>query len=222
MPLQILVADDNANIRNLIRDCLEIENYLVLMADNGIEALNLAKQYHPHLLISDIKMPSKNGYELVKELREIPQFRLLPVIFLTNQNSSQSRISGYEAGCDVYLAKPFHPNELITIVRHLLDRSQIVQSEILFSENHHGEKQSSQSVESNQFLSKDKLTTVKLTQREKQVLELISQGLSNIQIAKKLYLSPKTIEKYVSKLLSKTQSRNRTELVSFAFKHQLV
>ncbi len=141
MPLQILVVDDSADIRNLVRDCLEIENYLVLMADNGIQALNLAKEYHPHLLISDIKMPSKNGYELVKELRQIPQFRLLPVIFLTNQDSSQARISGYEAGCDVYLSKPFHPHELITIVRHLLDRSQIVQSEILFSENNHDDGQ---------------------------------------------------------------------------------
>jgi len=222
MPLQILVADDNADIRNLIRDCLEIHNYLVLMADNGVEALHLAKQYHPHLLISDIKMPDKNGYELVKELRQIPQFRLLPVIFLTHQNSSESRISGYEAGCDIYLSKPFQPNELTTIVRHLLDRSQIVQSEILFNENNHSEEKPSQFIKSNISSSEDKVQKLKLTQREQQVLELIIQGLSNIQIAKKLYLSPKTIEKYVSKLLSKTDSHNRTELVSFAFKHQLV
>jgi DNA-binding NarL/FixJ family response regulator len=176
----------------------------------------VAKEYHPHLLISDIKMPNKNGYDLVRELRQIPQFRLLPVIFLTNQDDTTARITGYQAGCDVYLAKPFNPNELVTIVRYLLERSQIVQSELLFTENNHNGKSSSIS---------DSLkaeTEIELTKREQEVLALIIEGFSNLKIAEKLYLSPKTIEKYVSNLLKKTTSRNRTELVSFAFKHNLV
>jgi len=221
MPLQILVADDDRTIRNLIKDCLELHSYSVILADNGRQALNLAQQYHPHLLISDIKMPFKDGYDLVKELRQIPQFRLLPIIFLTEKDNPSARISGYQAGCDVYLSKPFHPNELTTVVRYLLERSQIVQTELLFPENNHNNHNNHNGksvIVSNSTPSIE----VKLTSREQEVLELISQGLSNFQIGENLYLSPKTVEKYVSSLLKKTDSRNRTELVSFAFKHHLV
>lgn len=218
MPLQILVADDDRSIRNLIKDCLELQSYSVILADNGRQALNLAQQYHPHLLISDIKMPFKDGYDLVKELRQIPQFRLLPIIFLTQKNNPSARISGYQAGCDVYLSKPFHPHELTTVVRYLLERSQIVQTELLFSDNTHNNDKSKSVIIPNLTPSIE----IKLTPREQEVLELISQGLSNFQIGENLYLSPKTVEKYVSSLLKKTDSRNRTELVSFAFKHNLV
>ena len=216
MPLQILVADDDIIIRNLIKDCLELEDYSVILAENGVEALDLAQQYHPHLLISDIKMPDKNGYDLVKELRQIPQFRLLPVIFLTQQNNSEARINAYQAGCDVYLGKPFHPQELVSIVRYLLERSQVIQSELLFAETNSSPKSApvifSQLTESK----------IELTNREKEVLELIIQGLSNFTIGEQLYLSPKTVEKYVSSLLKKTGSHNRTELAVFAFKYNLI
>lgn len=81
MTWQILVADDDLIIRNLLKECLELQNYSVILAGNGQEAISLAKIYHPHLLISDIIMPLKNGFELVKELRDIKEFELLPVIF---------------------------------------------------------------------------------------------------------------------------------------------
>jgi DNA-binding NarL/FixJ family response regulator len=216
MTLQILVADDDLTIRTLIKECLELENYSVILADNGRQALNLAQQYHPHLLISDIKMPHKDGYDLVKELRQIPQFRLLPVIFLTNSDNPEARITGYQAGCDVYLAKPFHSEELLTIIRHLLERSQMVQSELSWTKTNNSQVLTS--------VATSPLTEInlQLTRREKEILKLIIQGLSNPKIGEKLYLSPKTVEKYVSSLLKKTGVHNRTELVSFAFQHKIV
>lgn len=213
MALQILVTDDDLQIQNLIKDYLELEGYSVILASDGEKALSLAQQYHPHLLISDIKMPHKDGYKLVKDLRKLPRFRLLPVIFLTQQNSIEAKIHGYQAGCDVYLAKPFEPMELAAIVRHLLERSQVIQAERFFSDNHANPPQSSDNYSSH--------VGVFLTNREKEVLDLIIKGYSNIQIAQELYLSPKTIEKYVANLLKKTDSQNRTELVTFAFKNNL-
>jgi DNA-binding NarL/FixJ family response regulator len=215
MPLQILVADDDHKIRILVKECLELEGYFVIETSNGQEALSLAKKYHPHLLISDIKMPEKNGYQLVQELRQDPNFRLLPVIFLTQQNTTEARIFGYQAGCDVYLAKPFLVQELITIVRSLLERSQIVQSELWFS---------LQKTPSN-LEPIDTIEAVKidnLTKRETEVLHLISQGFSNKKIAETLHLSPKTVEKYVGTLLQKTRTNNRTELLRFAFDNHLI
>jgi DNA-binding NarL/FixJ family response regulator len=215
MPLQILIVDDDRSVRVLIRECLQLEGYSVIEARNGEEALSLAKQYHPHLLISDIIMPGKNGYELVKELRQNPHFRLLPVIFLTQQNTTDARISGYQAGCDIYLPKPFQIQELNTVVRSLLERAQIVQSELWFSV---------QNSESNSELVNniESFDLCDLTKRESDVLTLISQGFSNKKIAQELHLSSKTVEKYVSNLLQKTRTNNRTELLRFAFDHNLI
>ncbi|WP_069789806.1 response regulator transcription factor [Cyanobacterium sp. IPPAS B-1200] len=210
MSLQILVSDDDSTIQHLIKDCLELQGYSVILANDGEKALSLAMKYHPHLLISDIKMPHKDGYQLVQELRKLPPFRLLPVIFLTHQHTMEAKINGYQAGCDVYLAKPFEPMELIAIVKHLLERSQVIQSERLFTEHNNS------SIDNN-----NNFFSLHLTHREKEVLALIIEGHSNIQIAQQLYLSPKTIEKYVANLLKKTDSQNRTELVSFAFKNNL-
>ena len=102
MPLLILIAEDDPGIRLAVNDYLEMSGYSVIMAENGEKALLMVEKYHPHLLISDIKMPKKNGYELVKEIRQRPEFRLLPVIFLTEYGSKEERIMGYQAGCDIY------------------------------------------------------------------------------------------------------------------------
>jgi DNA-binding NarL/FixJ family response regulator len=221
MPLQILVTDDDLTIRRLIKDCLELHGYSVILASDGQQALSLAQKYHPHLLISDIRMPNKDGYDLVKELRQNPHFRLLPVVFLTNKYSTEDKISGYQAGCDVYLPKPFQPEELSAIVRHLLERSQIIQSELLFTDidNIHPQIDISLTNNSDHTSTKNYLN---FTKRETEVLHLLIKGLSNLKIAEELYLSPKTVEKYVGNLLKKTNSANRTELVSFVFTNKIM
>lgn len=211
MPLLILVVDDDLAIRVTISDSLELDGYSVISAKNVQEALGKLETYHPHLLISDIKMPGKDGYELVKQIRKRPQFRLLPVIFLTERNSTQERIQGYKVGCDVYLAKPFEIEELRAVIRNLLERSQIMQAEWKF--------------EKSEFEPENieiRLESLKLTPREIDVLNLLTLGLSNIDIAEKLHLSPRTVEKYVSKLLRKSETSNRAELVRFALDNQLV
>ncbi len=225
MPLLILVADDDPGIRLALSDYLELSGYWVITAENGQEALSLLETYHPHLLVSDIKMPRKDGYELVRQVRQRPEFRLLPVIFLTERGNTQERIRGYQVGCDLYLPKPFEMEELGAVIRNLLERSQMIQSELLFSERESAPKQpeSAQEVlESEPAEATLKLDSLHLTQREKQVLGLLTNGLSNVEIGHQLHLSPRTIEKYVSSLLRKTETNNRAELVRFALENHLV
>ena len=133
MPLLILVAEDDPAIRLSINDYLELNGYSVITAENGDLALSMLEQYHPHLLISDIKMPYKNGYELIKNIRRLPQYRLLPVILLSKHSETNDRIQGYQVGCDAYLPKPFELEELGAIIRNLLERSQVVHTELRFS-----------------------------------------------------------------------------------------
>ena len=216
MPLTLLVADDDLGIRVAVGDYLEALGYAVTTAANGRLALDAINRIHPHLLVLDISMPEMSGYELVRQVRLEPMTRLLPVVFLTERNDTADRILGYQAGCDSYLAKPFELDELGAIVRNLLDRAQIV-TDLRQSPT------SNAIVSSLGFGQSSKLSggVLELTSREREVVSLLSQGLSNPQIGIKLHLSPRTVEKHVTSLFRKTDTNNRAELVGYAIENQL-
>jgi DNA-binding NarL/FixJ family response regulator len=166
-------------------------------------------------------MPKMDGYELVRQVRRKPAFRLLPVVFLTERSSTEERIKGYQLGCDLYLPKPFEMDELAAVIRNLLERSQIIQSEWRFSSPE--ELDSTRKPDNTQQEAiESRSNTLDLTKREQQVLDLLTTGLSNADIGNKLHLSPRTVEKYVSSLLRKTETSNRAELVRFALENHLV
>lgn len=221
MPLTILVADDDLGTRLSIGDYLEMAGYLVVAAENGQEALAIVEAYQPHLMITDINMPQMDGYELVQKVRQKPAFRLLPVIFLTSRTQTQDRIRGYQSGADLYLPKPFELDELGAVVRSLLERSQIIQTQMLQTEWQLRAQLTEASV-SPQRTSVATPLALNLTEREQEVLKRLAQGLSNAQIGDWLHLSPRTVEKHVSSLLRKTDTSNRAELVRFAMDHHLV
>jgi DNA-binding NarL/FixJ family response regulator len=222
MPLTILVAEDDEGTRLSIGDYLDLEGYSVLLATDGEDALRQIFSYQPHLLITDISMPHMNGYDLVQQVRQNPAWRLLPVIFLTAHSETENRIKGYQLGCDAYLPKPFELEEIGAVVRNLLERSQMVQAAWIHQVG-------LQTAQSRAIASeKAKLGILEaepkpdLTSREQDVLTLISSGLSNAQIGDRLFLSPRTVEKYVSSLFRKTDTNNRAELVRFAVDHHMV
>jgi len=227
MPLTILVVDDDLGTRLSVSDYLELSGYSVLTADDGQEALAIVEKYHPDLMVTDIIMPRMNGYQLVRRLRQHPAFRLLPVILLTERTKTQERILGYQSGCDLYLPKPFELEELAAAIRNLLERSQFIQSESRFSqqENMGVSASTTKAMEAHNSgfnqVQKSHLLS-ELTPREQEVLELLTHGLSNAEMGHQLHLSPRTVEKYVSSLLRKTDTSNRAELVRFAIKHGLV
>jgi len=235
MPLTILVADDDFATRLSINDYLEILGYSVIAAENGKEALDLVEEFQPHLIVTDITMPEMDGYEFVRRVRTRPAFRLLPVIFLTERTSTEERIRGYQMGCDNFLAKPFELSELGVVIRSLLDRyALIAQASSRSPEPEMMPKEARSRVKDKGEL--DVLTqnsemgdrpspgpnSPSLTQREQEVLDLLTEGFSNIQIGSRLHLSPRTIEKHVSSLFRKTLSNNRAELVRFAMEHHLI
>ncbi len=243
MPLTILVADDDFATRLSITDYLEITGYSVIAAENGKEALGLVEEFQPHLIVTDITMPEMDGYEFVRRVRTRPAFRLLPVIFLTERTSTQERIRGYQMGCDNYLAKPFELPELGAVIRSLLERYALIaqapsrtpELEPMSTEAGiiaHNQPETdflTQKPETRESLRDSSFARVSgsgdapnLTQREQEVLDLVTEGLSNVQIGDRLHLSPRTIEKHVSSLFRKTESNNRAELVRFAMEHHLV
>ncbi|MBE9137551.1 response regulator transcription factor [Nodosilinea sp. LEGE 07088] len=231
MPLTILIAEDDEGTRLSLCDYLELEGYSVLTASHGEVALQQVFSHQPQLIITDVGMPGLDGYSLVQKVRQLPAFRLLPVIFLTAHNQTQDRIRGYQLGCDLYLAKPFELTELGAIVRNLLERSQLIQSawiqQVALSTAQQRAMQTSsdtahEAIEITPWTPDPADLVADFTSREQDVLALLSDGLSNAQIGDRLYLSPRTVEKYVSSLLRKTETSNRSELLRFAISHHLV
>jgi DNA-binding NarL/FixJ family response regulator len=220
MPLTILVVDDDLGTRLSVSDYLELSGYLVATAADGQKALAMVDQCHPHLIVTDVTMPKVDGYEFVRQVRARPMFRLLPVIFLTAHNTTEDRIKGYSLGCDAYLPKPFELKELGAVVRNLLERSQMIQSEWR-QQVQWAEQTTNPEARDSVASEASPQNEVDLTGREQEVLLLLLDGLSNAQIGDRLYLSPRTVEKYVSNLLRKTDTSNRAELVRFAMEHHL-
>ncbi|MBO0349622.1 response regulator transcription factor [Phormidium pseudopriestleyi FRX01] len=237
MPLTILIVDDDPAIRLSICHYLEQCGYSAIAAQNGQEGLLKLEEFQPQLLVTDIIMPEMDGYELVKRVRQKPALRLLPVIFLTARTSTPERILGYQLGCDLYLPKPFDLEELGAVIRNLLERSQLIQSQWRFNSDDSPSPpaeppkkppSSGDSLPASFNPGTTGLTAQKsefaisLTPRERDVLDLLAEGLSNAQIGANLHLSPRTVEKYVSALLRKTETSNRAGLLRFAIEHHLV
>lgn len=118
--MTILIVDDEPRIRDFVRMNLEMENYIVIEASNGIEALDELREKLPDLVVLDVMMPEMDGFEALKAIREVST---VPVIMLTVRQSEQDRIHGLDLGADDYIAKPFSPRELLSRIRALLRRS---------------------------------------------------------------------------------------------------
>lgn len=119
---KILVVDDEEDIVSIIQYNLDKAGYLTATASNGEEALEVAKKFHPDLVILDIMMPLKNGMDTLVSLRKNPDYSHTLVLFLTAVTSEKSEIEGLNEGADDYLLKPIKPQVLLSRVNALLRR----------------------------------------------------------------------------------------------------
>ena len=119
--MRILLAEDEENIRDIVKLNLELENFEVVETDNGKEAVHLFHEQHFDLIILDVMMPEMNGFEVCEQIRLTNTS--VPVIFLTAKDTSQDRIMGLKKGADDYLTKPFTLEELLLRIQNLLKRS---------------------------------------------------------------------------------------------------
>lgn len=118
----VLVADDDADMRELIRYRLERSGYTVVTAIDGQEALALAAEHVPALAVVDVMMPRLDGFEVTRKLRTAPETARMPVILLTARAQEADVAQGFAAGADDYIRKPFSPQELSARVQAILGR----------------------------------------------------------------------------------------------------
>jgi len=127
---KILLVDDEVDILEFISYNLEKEGYKVYTAQNGKDAIRIAEKKEPDLIILDVMMPEMDGIVTCEELRKIPKLKNTVIAFLTARSEDYSQIAGFEAGADDYITKPIRPKVLISRVKALTKRTQLVEEEV--------------------------------------------------------------------------------------------
>ena len=120
---KILLVDDEADILEFLSYNLKKEGYRVFTANNGKEAVTVAKKENPDVIILDVMMPDMDGIETCREIRDLPGLKDVMIAFLTARNEDYSQIAGFEVGADDYINKPIKPRVLISRIKALLRRS---------------------------------------------------------------------------------------------------
>lgn len=128
--IKILIVDDEAKIRELLKLNLELAGYECILAKNGDDALDKIKQTRPDLILLDVMIPGKDGYEIFEMLRE----KEIPVIFLTAKDSTLDKVKGLRMGAEDYITKPFEALELLARIEVVLRRNHISNDIFLYNE----------------------------------------------------------------------------------------
>lgn len=125
---KILLVDDEQDIIDLISYNLEKENYKVKATTNGRDAIEIAKEFQPDLILLDVMMPEMDGIETCVEMREVDSLKSTIIAFLTARGEDYSQIAGFDAGADDYIAKPIKPRVLLSRIQALLRRTRSAES----------------------------------------------------------------------------------------------
>lgn len=204
---KLLLIDDDPNLILLVKDYLEFRGYNVDTAENGREALQVLDRNVPDMIICDIMMPEMDGYSLVKHIRQEPMTNRIPVLFLSAKGQSQDRVKGLSEGADIYMSKPFEPEELVAQVESSLKQIK------------RWEQGRSKGLDGGATIIVPH--NVELTPTELRVVQLVAKGMANREIANQLNVSQRTIESHVSNMLNKTSLNNRTELARWAIESSM-
>ncbi len=204
---RLLLIDDDPNLILLVKDYLEFRGYEVTTAENGREALDILEQDIPDMIICDVMMPEMDGYTFVEQVRQKEDTNWIPVLFLSAKGQSTDRVKGLNKGADVYMVKPFEPEELVAQVESSLKQTM----------RYEGYKAKGGDSSSRIQVPYD----VQLTPTELKVVQLVSKGMANREIAEQLSVSQRTVESHVSNMLGKTDLNNRTELARWAIENKM-
>jgi len=191
----VLIADADGSSRSLLEGVLRNAGYRPLEAETGDEALELARQNSPAAAILEIPLPGISGYELCAALK-VEFGANLAVIFLSGHRTEPyDRVAGLLLGADDYVTKPYVAGELLVRLRNLLHR--------------HTNPEASRLAR-------------RLTKREHEVLTLMSEGLQHQEIARRLFISPKTVGTHVEHILRKLGARGRAQAIAIAYHHHIL
>jgi DNA-binding NarL/FixJ family response regulator len=190
----VVIADPEQSQRTRLATALTKAGYRVLQAESGDQALALVRSSTPGAVVLEVPLPGLSGYEVCHTLRSEfgPE---LPILFVSGERTeSYDRVAGLLLGADDYVVKPYAEGELITRLTNLYRRSRA------------------------RALGEAR----RLTKRELEVLELLGDGLRHEDIARQLFISPKTVATHVEHILRKLGVRSRAEAIAVAYREEIL
>lgn len=203
----ILIVDDDNSLQIALTRRLQAYDYQVINAANGQEALDKLGDQPIDVVVSDVLMPEMSGFEFCRQLRERPSGRLVPFIFLSSLGDLNDRVQGYEFGADDYLVKPFHSQELVAKIQGALARSERLKNAM------------NDAIRQGLGLMNAEPEPLPLSPAEEKVFWEVVKGFTNKEIADNLYISPRTVQTHLSRIMTKLGFTNRSQIVRFAFEH---
>jgi two-component system, NarL family, response regulator DegU len=211
--INVLIADDHAMMRQGLKQILELEDDIsvISQACNGDEAVKLAREQKPDIILMDINMPGTNGLQAIKELKL--ERNPSKIIVLTIHEDREYLFKTIQMGAEGYVLKDAEPSVLIEAIRNVYHGQSYIQSNMT--------KELVKEFNRVTLHEKDKNEENNLTIREVEVLELIAEGMINKEIAKQLYISEKTVKNHVSNIFKKLNVSDRTQAAIYAFKHNI-
>mmetsp|Transcript_28064 Transcript_28064/g.61583 ORF Transcript_28064/g.61583 Transcript_28064/m.61583 type:complete len:332 (-) Transcript_28064:56-1051(-) len=231
----VVLVDDEEAIRKSVGQFLFDAGYQVTACADADTALKICRSYRtesngseennspslPDVIVSDIRMPGKDGLELLSDIRSDEHLVEIPVVLLTAKGLTEDRIAGFKAGADAYLPKPFDPEELLTIIDNSIQRHETLSGGNVEVDD------LKRDLDDIKFMLLERggggvgggwveATNVFLAPDEREVLELLCKGLMNREIAEELFTSTRRVEQHLTSMFRKTSTSNRTELVRWA------
>jgi DNA-binding NarL/FixJ family response regulator len=195
----ILVVDDDPGCRALLHDLLAGAGYEVRDAQCGAEALTVAREERPRLVLLDVHLPGMSGYQVLHTLRD--EFGALPVIFISGKRTEPfDRTGGLMLGADDYIVKPFDHDELLARVERSL----------------RGAPASTPAVDYTGARA------LGLTRREQEILALLAAGRKSEDISHDLFISRKTVSAHIQNILAKLDVHSQAQAIALAFRSNLV
>jgi len=209
----VLIADDHAILRQGLKQILELEKDITVIAQasNGDEAIKLARSLKPDVILMDINMPGTSGLQAIKTLKE--EKNPSKIVVLTIHEDREYLFKTIQMGAEGYVLKDAEPDVLIDAIKSVYAGQTYIQANMT--------KELVKEFNRITLHEKEKKNECNLTNREIEVLELIAEGMINKEIAKKLYISEKTVKNHVSNIFKKLNVADRTQAAIYAFKHNI-
>jgi DNA-binding NarL/FixJ family response regulator len=227
MTIRIVLADDQALLRKGFRMILEAEDDLEIVGEaaDGADAVRLVELYRPHIVLMDVRMPVLDGIEATRAITTAVPGDETRVLILTTFDLDEYAFSALRAGASGFLLKDVPPTELVAAIRTVARGDAVVSPRItrrLLEEYADTLPDLAGSVDGSPSSAAEHAALAQLTEREREVLLAVADGLSNAEIAERLFVSEATVKSHVGRLLAKLGLRDRVQAVVFAFQSGLV